>query len=221
MSRDSLTLAAQNRVAVAIRLYKLCLTSTPAVRASVGLVVVLLVGLGLRYYSLAARSFWFDEAFSWRLTEFPLSEIVQRVGNDNHPPLYFLLLKTWAVLFGVSEWSLRGLSVLLGEVTIIGTYLFTWEAFRRSDQTTEQTALRYRFALFAAAAVALSILQIRWSWEVRMYTLGTALAAFSSWALFRALHARPSTLRRWLLFGLLDLLFVYTHYYALFSIALK
>jgi hypothetical protein len=193
--------------------------STPALRAAVWLGVVVLVGLGLRGHSLATRSLWFDEAFSWRLTEFPLAEMVQRVAKDNNPPLYFLLLKIWAAVFGVSEWALRGLSVLLGGATIVGIYLFTWEAFRQPDEAAEQAARRRRLALFAAAAVAFSVFQIRWAWEVRTYTLGTALAAFASWALFRALRVPPSALRPWLLFGLLDLLFAYSHYYALFTIA--
>lgn len=205
-------------IAAEPRTYKRFSPSLPALRTTVGLFVVLLLALGLRGHSLATRSLWFDEAFSWRLTEFPLVEMVQRVGRDNHPPLYFLLLKAWSAVFGVSEWALRGLSVLLGGATIAGIYLFTWEAFRRPDETTEQTMRRRRLALFAATAVAFSVFQIRWAWEVRMYTLGTALAAFSSWAFFRALHAPPSAVRPWLLFGLLDLLFAYTHYYALFSI---
>jgi mannosyltransferase len=219
MASESLLLKTDGYIPQALRSQ-----SQPPKDASVvwrvgGLVVILLVGLSLRFYSLSARSLWFDEAFSWRLVEFPLPEMIQRVGQDNHPPLYFLLLKAWASVFGVSEWSLRGLSVLLAGATIVGVYLFSWEAFGQPDQTAEQTARRHRLALFAAAAVALSVFQIRWSWEVRMYTLGTALAAFCSWALFRALHAPASALRPWLLFGLLDLLFLYTHYYALFSIA--
>src|SRR5262249_2544703 len=69
------------------------------------------------------------------------------------------------------------------------------------------------------ALVAVSVFQVRYAWEARMYTLGTALAAFSSWALFRALHATKRPRRWWLLYGFLALLFAYTHYYALFSIA--
>ena len=37
------------------------------------------------------------------------------------------------------------------------------------------------FGLFSAALVALSAMQIRYSWEMRMYALAAALAVFSSW----------------------------------------
>jgi mannosyltransferase len=178
--------------------------STPRKQLAV-LIGIVLVGLALRCYQLDARSFWFDEAFSWRLIQFPLGEMIQRVAADNHPPLYFILLKAWAAVFGESAWVLRGLSVLLGGATIVGLYLFVIEAFDRNRG----------LALFTAVLVALGVFQIRWAWEVRMYTLGTALAAFSSWAMFRMLH-RP-TLGRAAAYGLLALAFVYTHYYALFT----
>lgn len=179
------------------------------------LVAVVLIGLALRIPYLATRSFWFDEAFSWRLSRFPLSEIPARAGEDNHPPLYFLLLKGWTIAFGSAPAALRLLSVLLGCLTILGIYCFVVEAFpSREPHRARQRGM----ALFAAALVAVSVFQIRWAWEVRMYALGTALAAFSSWALLRALH-RPGRLHPWLLYAAFALLFAYTHYYALFTLA--
>ncbi len=43
---------------------------------------LVLVGLGIRGHHLSARSLWFDEAFCWRLTEFPVPEMIRRVGLD-------------------------------------------------------------------------------------------------------------------------------------------
>jgi hypothetical protein len=183
---------------------------------------ILLVGLLLRSYELPARSLWFDEAFSWRLTQFPFLEMVERVGHDNHPPLYFILLKTWATLFGASAVALRALSVLLGCLTVLGVYVFATEAFAdepRGAQDNPGGLPRARgTGLLAAALVALSGFQIRYSWEVRMYTLAAALAVFSSWALCRALRP-PSRLRRWLVYSVLAVLLAYTHYYGLFTLA--
>ena len=172
------------------------------------LVVIVGAGLALRFYPLSARSFWFDEGFSWRLAQFPFWEMLDRTAQDNHPPLYFMLLKAWGWVFGTSAFALRSLSAALGGLTIVAVYLFAVEALDGSRRT----------ALLAAALVAASVFQLRWSTEVRMYTLGTVWAALSSWALFRAL--RPGAgVRPWLGYGLLCLLFLYTHYYALFSIA--
>jgi mannosyltransferase len=190
-------------------------------RHSYLLALVVLAGVLLRGYGLSARSFWFDEAFSWRVIQFPLSEMIERIGRDNHPPLYFILLKAWGAVFGTSPFALRSLSVLFGAVTIVGTYLFIIEAYRRVDKISAKLDERRpaAIALVAAAFVALSVFQIRWAWEVRMYTLGTALGVFSSWEMFRALNASVPSIRTWCVYGLLALLFAYTHYYGLFSIA--
>jgi uncharacterized membrane protein len=169
------------------------------------LAALVLLGLAVRGRDLGSRSLWFDEAVTWRLVELPFPEMLDGVKRDNHVPLYFVLLRGWVLLFGTSPVALRGLSVLLGGVTVWGAYLFTAEATRRRAA-----------ALLAAALVALSAFQIRWSWEARMYSLGTALAVLSGWALFRVLRA--PAFRNWLLLGLLDLAFVYTHYYAFFTL---
>ncbi len=190
--------------------------------AAAALTVIVLTGLAIRTYQLADRSLWFDEAFSWRVIQFPLPEMIERVGRDIHPPLHFLLLKGWAAVFGDSAFALRSLSVLCGGLTIFGVYAFAVEAFGRSSlaaQTRSDFLARGRgIGLLAAALVAFSALQIRYSQEARMYSLATALAVFSSWTLFRALRP-PSRLRLWLLYGMSALLLAYTHYYGLFTLA--
>lgn len=189
---------------------------------AVALTVITFAGLAIRIYQLATRSLWFDEAFTWRLIDFPFAEMLQRVGRDTHPPLYFILLQGWAALFGESVFALRSLNVLFGGLTILGTYFFAVEAFGTDSQTAQPNSdLRRRgrgIGLFAAALVALSAFQIRYSQELRMYSLAAALALFSSWALFRALRT-PSRQHRWLLYGLFALLLACTHYYGLFTLA--
>lgn len=106
------------------------------------LLAIILGGLAVRTYQLSARSLWFDEAFAWRLVQFPFAEMIQRIGQDNHPPLYFILLKGWAAVFGESAFALRSLSVVFGVLTILGAYLFAVEAFGNTakDATTENLA---------------------------------------------------------------------------------
>ncbi|MGH7134138.1 MAG: hypothetical protein ACREHD_00270, partial [Pirellulales bacterium] len=207
------------------------------------------VGTVLRCHGISTRSLWFDEAFSWRVSQSPVIEVIERCARDNHPPLYFLALKGWRFVLGDSSVSLRALSVFSGAIAVIGVYLLVREAWPASgtppsaadreppselgaDRTNAvvvattgghasaaaQRAARFA-ALLAAALVAVNAFQVRWGWEARMYALGTALAALSSWAMFRALHARRRLWSAWSLYGVLALLFAYTHVYALFSIA--
>jgi mannosyltransferase len=183
---------------------------------------VLLLALVPRLYGLSERSLWFDEGFTWRLVQFPFSEMLERATRDNSPPFYYMVLQAWQEVFGASAVALRSLSVFFGLATIWGTYLFAAAAFggvlSGSEPAEDERSRGRAIGLFAALLVALSAYHIRYSWELRMYALAAALAAFSSWALVRALHPRAG-FRRWWLYGVLALLLVYTHYYGLFTLA--
>jgi uncharacterized membrane protein len=183
---------------------------------------VVLAGVALRGHALSDRSLWYEEVFCWRVSQFPWEEVLERSARDAHPPLYFLLLKAWSSVFGGAAVALRALSVLLGCGTILGMYLFLDEAYKRESAAggaRPGSADRGTVApIFLAALVALSVFQARWSWEVRMYSLGTTLVAFSSWALLRAIHS-PGRKAPWVAYGVLTVLFLYTHYYAVFSVA--
>src|SRR6266404_4863810 len=88
------------------------------------LILILASGLVLRLWQLSARSLWFDEAFTWRLTKFSFPEMLQRAARDNNPPLYFIPLWAWEAAFGDSVFALRSLSVIFSTLTIFGMYLF-------------------------------------------------------------------------------------------------
>ena len=170
------------------------------------LCIIILLGLGLRSYQLTARSLWFDEAFSWRLIQFPVSEMVARAATDVHPPLYYLLLKGWAYVFASSLLALRSFSIVMAGLTIWCGYLFT------------AYALRSRGAgILAALLLAVSGWQIQFAWEARMYTLGTVFLLLSSWFLLRGV--RHHRVLDWLGYSLTAAALLYIHYYAIFSIA--
>lgn len=165
-------------------------------------------GAAIRSYMLTARSLWFDEAFSWRLIQFPISEMISRAAADVHPPLYYLILKGWSLIFGTSIAALRSLSVVAAAGTIAAAYGFTTSAARSRAA-----------GLLAALLLAVSAWQIQFAWEARMYTIGSLLAIFSAWALLKAIRAEPQRLAWWALYAVLTAAFAYIHYYALFSIA--
>jgi hypothetical protein len=191
------------------------LLDRPWVVAAV-LLLILGFGLWMRCHRLGEHSFWFDEAAAWRLKEFPLAELLPRVARDNNPPVYHLTLKAWSLIFGDSTVALRSLSVVFGLLTILGVYFLTADIARAwLPERAEQRGV----ALLAAALLALSVFQTRYAWEARMYPAGAAFLVWSSWALWRALHARPARLGWWLLWTALTLAFAYTHTYAVFSLA--
>ncbi|NSW56918.1 MAG: glycosyltransferase family 39 protein [Armatimonadetes bacterium] len=131
-----------------------------------GLAVIL--GLSLRFTGLAQESLWDDEVWSKAVvTTLALPDMLQRVAQDQHPPLYFLCLSGWAAIFGTSEAALRSLSALFGSLTLP----IAWIAMRRA--TTPQTAA------LCVVLLAVSPKHLRWSQEVRQY----ALLGLAVWAM--------------------------------------
>ena len=86
--------------------------------------LILLLALLLRLIVIN-QSFWLDEAIGALVvknqTFFQIA--TQFVKSDNHPPLYYLLLKLWTNLFGYTEIAIRSLSVLFGVATVYMVYL--------------------------------------------------------------------------------------------------
>lgn len=170
------------------------------------LVVLVIGGIGLRSWELTARSLWFDEAFSWRLIQFPFGEMLDRAAADVHPPLYYVILRGWGTVFGTSLLSLRSFSVVMAGATIAVAYGFT--AYAAGSR---------RAGLLAAALIAASGWLTTFAWEARMYTLGTTLAIASTWLLLRAVR-KPGALV-WIGYGVVAAAFAYTHYFAFFTLA--
>ena len=189
----------------------------PFLAAAIPLTLLIALGLALRCYRLADVGYWFDEGFCWKMTTFPWSELGSRVTLDSHPPLYLVLLKVWKELLGDSPGALRSLSVACGLLTILGGYRLVSRLERDREPDDPQTA---RLAgLLAAALLALSPMQIEWSQQLRMYSLGAALAVWSSDALLAALPSSSQSFRRWGLYVATATALAYTHYFGLFLIA--
>ncbi len=165
---------------------------------------------------------WLDEFFSWRLMTMPISEMIERSGESEttHPPLSYLLLRAWAVLFGDSEFALRSLAGICGTWTILGVFLMvrTLTSPPWSGKTPCEAGSSSGAALLAAALVALSVLQIHASQQVRMYSIGTFFFVWGSWALLAALSSQERRGWYWGLYLILTVAFCYTHHLALFLV---
>lgn len=187
--------------------------------AWVGLLLALIAGTALRLFRLADRSMWFDEAVSFTLIDrFGWANMIERVGQAVHPPLYFITLRLWAGCFGTSLVAMRSLSVVLAGATMLGVYLFCRDGFRDETEADDESVSQSRaIGVVAASFVAVSTFHIAWAQQARMYMLGTALAAFSTWMLVRALRAERGG-AWWVGYGLTAAAFMYTHNYALFSV---
>jgi 4-amino-4-deoxy-L-arabinose transferase-like glycosyltransferase len=184
---------------------------------------LLLAGFWLTLHTLETESLWLDEAYSaWAvrdaaavppapaqtLTDTLITEARQtlrslrdtfvNVRDDVHPPLYYLLLDGWARLFGDSEFMLRLPSVLMGLVALSATY------------APGATYLDRRTGFMALLLTGSAGFFLYYTQEARMYALYLALITLSYLVYVR--WQRQPSVRHGLLYALLMLLALYTHY---------
>lgn len=152
--------------------------STPRLRRHFLLIIslsLLLIAFALRVYRLDYQSIWWDEGISLHLATSSLGDIVQDRLSNIHPPLYFIMLKVWLGLVGVSAFTGRYLSVLasLGQVAlIIGAVGYWARAGQGSLHSNKQgTRARDRLVFFAAVLMVLSPLAVIYGQEIRVYAM--------------------------------------------------
>lgn len=169
--------------------------------------IISLVALAARSIFLTKSSVWHDEGYTAMIIKQPLGEIIARTINDVHPPFYYLILHIWQGVFGPSVISLRGFSVFVGILTVIFLYLLMRRLFSE------------KIAKLASLFAALGPFLVRYSDEMRMYSLAAFLAVTSTYALVLALDKK--TKRRWLtwaLYGLIVAAGLYTQYFFVFLV---
>ena len=161
------------------------------------------LALALRLWRITAQSFWFDEGWtSWAISR-SWSAMFDLLARDNHPPLYFTLLRLWAAVFGSSDLALRGFSALadLGTVAIL-------------------FALGRRFwnpvvGFLAALVAAVSPPLVMYAQEARMYASLACLVALATYSLGRLAESDRPVQRRWLGLYLVSMAAaLYTHHEA-------
>jgi uncharacterized membrane protein len=163
------------------------------------LFVLILIGFGARILFLSAPSLWLDEAISANVVKGSMVECIRHAKTDLHPPLYYLLLHRWSLL-GHDEFMLRLFSVIANFLSGFVLFLCARKMFNA------------RIALLTLLFFTLSPFQIRYSQEVRMYSLlglWMVLALFFMWKYLESKNG-PSLLG----YVLSSALGLYTHYQA-------
>ena len=168
---------------------------------------IVLLAFLLPLYRLDHQSLWYDEGFSVYLARMSLGGITARTASDIHPPLYYYLLHLWLGHFGDSEFVLRFFSLIFGLLTVPLIHALG----RRLLGTAS--------GLLAALLVAISPLYLWYSQEARMYTLVTFLCLLSSYLLLRALEGEGKAGFLWGGYIFVNVLAVYSHFYAFFVLA--
>ena len=176
-------------------------------RFYVGWLVVALavaVFVVLATYKLAAKSFWYDEAFSLTLAAQPPGQIVSTlVDREANGTVYYLVLAVWRFL-GDGEGRIQFLSLLCAALTI--PLLFV--VGRRHVGATA--------AAVACLLYACNPFVIEYAQEARMYAMAllTATAAVLAWSFATS----TDRTRWWIAYAVLASIAVYTHFFCGFVI---
>ena len=162
------------------------------------------LGFGLRMFRLSAASLSGDENWPWILAKKPLLAWLHAIAVDDHPPLYYFILRPWTdvSVAGPNELAFRVISVFASVLTIAILFQLGSRLFGR------------RAGLVAAVLLALSPQHVDYSQEARMYTLLTALCLGAALCLWQALAAPGrKAWKAWLGYLLLMSGAIHTHYF--------
>jgi hypothetical protein len=154
------------------------------------ILLLLLVAFGLRVWGLADHNIWWDEGLAAWAARLPVRDILHWTAHDVHPPLYFLLLRSWWLVVGDGEFVLRFPSALVGVLGVSAIYGLG-------------CSLGGRMAgLLAALFLTLSRFAVSWSQEMRMYIWATTLTAGALWATVRLWRSNGKDRGAWVAYVL-------------------
>ena len=174
-------------------------------------IMVAVIGLyiGLRIWSLWTPHLWGDEVFSFSLSQGSWLTLFKRAGLDMiHPPLFYFPLKLWIYVTGSSVPGLRILPVMFSIVSIVPLIILG-----------RKLSFQMPVIVLTLALAAVNNYLILYSYYLRSNSL-LLLLSLSSQAVFVMLLRSRSTNQKQTLVALtlVNIVFVYTHYFAWFMI---
>jgi uncharacterized membrane protein len=178
--------------------------SSPKYPAKLFLALVILLSALARLWRLTAGCLWFDEIFSVHAAEHSWGSVLHFVAADLvHPPLFYIVLKIWIGIGGESLLWLRLFPAIASIAAIVPVLLLARELKLSMAETT-----------LALLLLAVSGYLIKYAQEVRMYGLLFLLSACSLWLFASWWRSEKQSTPRFVALMAINLLMVYTHYFA-------
>jgi len=168
--------------------------------------LLLLLGATLAFWGIGRESLWYDESYSAAMAKNSLADILRYAPGDVHPPLYYLALRLFSVIFGHSEIALRAFSAV-GYLALAALGI---GPVRRIFG--ERGGL-----IFTLLAVILPV-NVSMAQEARSYSWAGFLITAA--VLYGYLAYTENQRRDWLLFGVLAELSLYMHVYGVIAMVL-
>jgi 4-amino-4-deoxy-L-arabinose transferase-like glycosyltransferase len=136
------------------------------------------LAVAVRFVRLGENPIWLDEANGVLIALRGPEGIVDSLSRDGNPPLYYLLLHAWMLVFGSSEFAVRALSAVNGSLLVAAVGL-----------AGRALVPGRPVAAFAAGAItAVATIHVFYSQEARMYSLTPLIGVGVLVATHRALE---------------------------------
>lgn len=167
------------------------------------ILAAIFITLVVRIYNITQKNVWFDEVYSWKLAQESFLQVIALSSGDIHPPLYYIVLKIWMMVFGDTVFSIRLLSVVFSMLSLVFIYKICNLIFKDSLQT-----------FLVIFLYAVSPLNIYYSQEARMLNLNLLLCLGSIYYFILLINNYKT--RYSVFYILYTFLALYTHYFASF-----
>jgi uncharacterized membrane protein len=162
------------------------------------MVAITVIAALLRILFLSENGFWHDEILSVQRAQMNDEDFGNLIWGFPNMAFYYWLLHHWIAL-GDSEFAVRMLSVVAGVAAVIATYFLGARLFGP------------RVGVISAALLAINAFHIQYSQEARSYSVVVLLLILSALFLVRSIQ-RPYW-GNWMVYAVLTILSVFTHYF--------
>lgn len=143
------------------------------------------------------QSLWRDEAFNLIFAAKSPIDIVLLSLRDTTPPLNYLVLHYWMILFGNSEVSARGLSFLFHLLTVIVVFLLVRKLIKNLLVST-----------LISSATLINPFLLQYAFEARAYSMLAFLVCLTVYFIVS---------KKYIIASIILSLAVFTHNFAIFS----
>jgi uncharacterized membrane protein len=169
--------------------------------------IIFISALVLRFHEVGNEALWLDEFATYEFvkeyTAFEIMTILPLI--DPHPPFFYLITNMFYEVFGFSEFWLRFPSAAASFISVVMFWILVKRHF--GNET----------ALISTALFSVSFVQIQYAQEARSYALLMLLTVISYYLFMNYIYT--DTDYNFILFIVIQLLLVLTHYFGIFVLA--
>ncbi|MFT6967066.1 MAG: mannosyltransferase [Marivirga sp.] len=158
------------------------------------MVLLIAVSFSIKLFYIDSQSYWLDESYTrWFIGQTYRDLVFWVPTFESHPPLYYILAKSWGIVFGgIAENSERYFSLLLSAFLFIPLYL----ALRKPHESVRSSAL-----ISMTVLICFSDILSWYSIEARPYLLLTLSFSLSILGMLRLINQKKSPVY-WVVFTL-------------------